>query len=221
MYPVENNIHGMQNHVQDTGNRDSPTRVASSGSDTESSSSAVAAVATSTTTTNNNNNNNKVTSTLRHSSTRKEQLQQSFHVYLAIEMVWHVSLLAACYRYRPLVKLSQTGTGQKFLQCLYRISGSSSSSITKTTPPPPWWQRMQHRVDTIPFFPQNNKQRILVACSEWFLFNKVLGIPLWPSKLLLAAWLYTSWEHYRYGTTTTMDTTTTTSSSSTTTPPKQ
>ena len=37
----------------------------------------------------------------------------------------------------------------------------------------------------------------MVAASEWFVFNKTIGIPLFPSKLLLAAWLSKQWEHYK------------------------
>lgn len=37
----------------------------------------------------------------------------------------------------------------------------------------------------------------MVAASEWFFFNKAIGIPLWPTKLLLAGWLSQKYEEYR------------------------
>mmetsp|Transcript_16107 Transcript_16107/g.23703 ORF Transcript_16107/g.23703 Transcript_16107/m.23703 type:complete len:174 (-) Transcript_16107:211-732(-) len=105
--------------------------------------------------------------------------------YIGIEAVWHVALFTACYRYRPFVRLSKTASGHKLLTSLRRrISGSNitqkSSSLLSSSPP---WKK--HRWAS--WMPP---RRTVVAASEWFFFNKVIGIPLWPTKILLAGWIH-------------------------------
>lgn len=125
---------------------------------------------------------------LKHSPTRTEALQKSLPVYLAIEAAWHISLFAACYRYRPLAQLGRTRAGKKLMERLQTLTSFSTHSKA------PWWQDLHSRFQALPL--PGNKQRLVVALSEWFFFNKAIGIPLWPTKILLAGYLYQTWEHF-------------------------
>jgi len=111
----------------------------------------------------------------------QEQIQQSLGFYVAIESTWHVALYAACYRYRPFVLLSKTAAGKQTLTRLQNWRGSSQSGGTSNA-----WSAMQRGIKAIPL---RHPQRAVVALSEWFFFNKVIGIPLFPTKVLLAGWL--------------------------------
>ncbi|CAB9502880.1 expressed unknown protein [Seminavis robusta] len=134
---------------------------------------------------------------LNRSPTRKEQLQKSLGFYVAIETAWHLALFAACYRYRPMMRLSKTAAGKRVLQQLQGWTkrrrtenrGSSTGGTGSRV-----WQSMQRTVQAIPVV--RDPQRAVVAFSEWFFFNKTIGIPLWPTKLFLAAWLSQKFEQY-------------------------
>ena len=112
----------------------------------------------------------------------------SLGFYVAIECVWHVSLFAACYRYRPMVKLGNTRFGKQIIdqvnQRFHTIGGGASRQAFR--------ERLSKVVRKVP-----GGQRTVVAASEWFFFNKAIGIPLWPTKLLLAGWLGAKLEEYQ------------------------
>jgi len=101
----------------------------------------------------------------------KERVMNSLYYYIGIEAAWHVALFAACYRYRPLVQLSKSDVGQRVITMIQK-------RLPKTTTTPS-------------FIPPNItcQRTVVAAASEWFFFNKVVGIPLWPTKVLLAGWL--------------------------------
>lgn len=116
----------------------------------------------------------------------------SLGAYVFIESTWHIALFAVCYRYRPLYQLSQKSAyGRRLVQKLSRqadqynrssvSSSSSASSLTKN--PASTRQSIITVSSRIPWRPS---YRTAVAASEWFLCNKMIGIPLFPSKLVLA-----------------------------------
>lgn len=108
----------------------------------------------------------------------KKNAGSSFVYYIGIEAAWHTALFAACYRYRPFVCLSKSTSGQKLLTSFRRIicTKNASSSVCS--------KLQSNRFGWIP-----GGTRTVVAASEWFFFNKVIGIPLWPTKILLAGWI--------------------------------
>lgn len=129
--------------------------------------------------------------TLQYNPTNRQNMQKSLGFYVAIETTWHVCLFAACYRYRPLHRLTQTAAGRRMMhqaQLLWKgrngTRNSNSSNKHK-------WQLPQW-MSQIPI-----SQRSMVAASEWFVLNKTAGIALFPSKLLLAGWLSKQFEKYK------------------------
>ena len=135
---------------------------------------------------------------LKHKVTQAvEKASDSLGYYVAIEAIWHVGLFATCYRYRPLVHISKNTKYGKMLvekiqqQMHSRMTSSSSSSSSTGS------SRLQSLLGQLSSSGKNH-QRTLVAISEWFFFNKVIGIPLWPTKVALASYL-----HSKFHTTTT------------------
>ena len=129
----------------------------------------------------------------RHTSMRKEKFQKSLNFYIGIEATWHVCLFAACYRYRPLLKISRTSTGKRAIDRLQTlIKGKQHSNSSSNNNYGKWKGYYQNAVHYVP-----GGQRSLVAASEWFFFNKVIGLPLLPTKLLLAGWMSRKWEEHK------------------------
>ena len=130
---------------------------------------------------------------LKHQVTKVvEKASDSFGYYVGIEAIWHVGLFATCYRYRPLVYISKNTKYGKMIvekiqqQMHSRMSPSSSSSSTSSSTTTSRLQSILGQLSSS----GKNHQRTLVAISEWFFFNKVIGIPLWPTKVALASYLH-------------------------------
>ena len=120
--------------------------------------------------------------------TAKETMQKSLPFYLAIETVWHVALFTTCFRYRPLWRLSQTRAGQQWLGRVKERWGRRS-----------FLPNSNHKYSNNKYYQRYvpGGKRSLVAASEWFVLNKVIGIPLLPTKLYLAGWLLKKWEAHQ------------------------
>mmetsp|Transcript_33178 Transcript_33178/g.96095 ORF Transcript_33178/g.96095 Transcript_33178/m.96095 type:complete len:159 (-) Transcript_33178:267-743(-) len=95
-------------------------------------------------------------------------------LYIGIEAVWHVTLFAACYRYAPVLRLSKTPWGKRFLDTTRTFVAGRSS--------PRWGSAASA---TTNFF-QTPWAR---ASAEWFFFNKVFMPVSWPAKLALAHYM--------------------------------
>lgn len=130
------------------------------------------------------------TSTSTSTSSRNERLTDfwpkgsSLGFYVGIEVAWHVSLFAACYKFRPLVRLTKTSAGKRIVDKVKSwipTPGSRGHTASK------WAGTAVQRIPA-------SGNRTIVATSEWVFLNKVLGIPLWPSKLLLATVLGNEYE---------------------------
>jgi hypothetical protein len=137
--------------------------------------------------------------------TFREKISNSLGSYITIEAVWQVTLFAACYKYRPLVRLGRSERGQRILhkiqttlfgtnntppKSLSSVGGTNelSSEVAVSS-------SLAKRLQSLGICSSSVVQRIpggsrtLFAASEWFFFNKVIGIPLWPTKILLAGWI--------------------------------
>lgn len=82
---------------------------------------------------------------------------KTLYCYATVECCWHVCLFGACYRFRPISHLQASSWGN----ALFERLGQKGES----------------------FFASNWKR----TTSEWFILNKLVGIPLLPAKIALAA----------------------------------
>ena len=95
--------------------------------------------------------------------------------YLGVECVWHTCLFAYCLRYRPTLWLQKTSWGKpiigKFRQrrALRAASGKSENTAFG---------------DGARRFMETPWKR---AGFEWFVMNKLAGLPLMPAKIALGA----------------------------------
>lgn len=127
-------------------------------------------------------------------ATTTEKIQRSLPFYLAIETTWHVALFTACFRYRPVRTLVRTRAGKRLVDGVKRWTTNTNKNKkhkTKNNDRPGWWDRAQGYVRYLP-----GGQRSLVAVSEWFVLNKLIGIPLLPTKLVLAGWMARQWQRH-------------------------
>lgn len=85
--------------------------------------------------------------------------------YLAVESCWHVGLYSACYHYEPLLWLRGRPWGNTLAN--KRSTGRRIGYLDKMLLEAPWKR----------------------AAAEWFLLNKIVGIPLFPVKVALGATL--------------------------------
>jgi len=92
------------------------------------------------------------------------KLGQGLYWYLGMEIVWHTTLMFSCLRFKPLLLLSKTQQGLRFQSWMSRLT----------------------KIDIEAAKSRNSTAR---ATIEWTLFNKVVGLPLWPSKVYLGVWL--------------------------------
>mmetsp|Transcript_13871 Transcript_13871/g.27958 ORF Transcript_13871/g.27958 Transcript_13871/m.27958 type:complete len:187 (-) Transcript_13871:139-699(-) len=127
-------------------------------------------------------------------SKQKTSFQKSLNFYIAIEGTWHVALFTACYRYRPLLKLSRTTGGRRMIDKVQSLIHKRQQSNTSGSPGK--WQEYFQSAATRYRIPGGRHS--LVAASEWFFFNKVIGIPLLPTKLLLAKWMSQKWDAHKH-----------------------
>lgn len=109
--------------------------------------------------------------------------KESFRFFVGIEATWHISLFAICYRYRPLRRLTRTKAGQRLMNRIQNMNifGTSTSTTTKKIKGP---RRKGAWENYLP-----GGRRTLVTVSECFVLNKIFGLPLLPTKLLLAGWM--------------------------------
>lgn len=119
-------------------------------------------------------------------SNLRETLSQSLGFFAVIDAAWHVTVFAACYRYRPLHKFLQTPMGQRwrhrFQKGGYDVWNKDKHQNSR--------ERCQQWVQR--YVPGG--QRSMVAASEWFVINKTIGLPLLPTRLLLAKWMSEKWK---------------------------
>eukprot|EP00977_Amphora_coffeiformis_P026851 scaffold31109_cov175-Amphora_coffeaeformis.AAC.5 len=145
---------------------------------------------------NNNNNNddnsnrNKIRQLFPWSSSSSSSLDNqtiskiraSLGFFAVVDATWHLAVFAACYRYRPIHKFSQTATGQRWMHRLQKMrlwnkTNNNNNQQQNQAPKHPWLNRVP------------GGQRTMVAASEWFVVNKTIGMPLLPTRLWLATWL--------------------------------
>mmetsp|Transcript_28635 Transcript_28635/g.41805 ORF Transcript_28635/g.41805 Transcript_28635/m.41805 type:complete len:203 (+) Transcript_28635:278-886(+) len=122
---------------------------------------------------------NKIIETWTHKVGSWPPTGASVGFYVMIETAWHVSLFAACYRYRPLTKLLNTA-GKSVPS---KFGGSGENTMSKRLK-----DFLEKKSQTLKSNGFAIGQRTAFAASEWFIFNKIIGIPLWPSKIFLAGW---------------------------------
>lgn len=140
-----------------------------------------------------------------------EKISNSLGSYITIEAIWQVALFGACYRYRPLVRLSRSERAHHVLHKVQTTlfgtnnnnsrglvpsvgktkGGGAGDGLSSDAVSGSFTKRLQSLgicsssiVRRLP-----GGSRTLLAASEWFFFNKVIGIPLWPTKVLLAGWV--------------------------------
>jgi hypothetical protein len=153
----------------------------------------------------------------------RERISNSLGSYITIEAIWQITLFAACYKYRPLVRLSRSERAHQVLHKVQTtIFGTNNTPSTKSVPfagggagktkknggtntttnttaddlsSDAVSSSFKTRLQSFGICSSSIVQRLpggsrtLFAASEWFFFNKVIGIPLWPTKILLAGWI--------------------------------
>jgi hypothetical protein len=85
-----------------------------------------------------------------------------------------------------------------------QTNASTKHSTSAGSWPAFWNDKYQYllagtRRNTTSKFSFLHPQRTVVALSEWFVLNKVIGIPLLPTKVMLAGWLSHKLDRYKKG----------------------
>jgi len=83
--------------------------------------------------------------------------EETLYCYIGIEVCWHICLFSACYRLRPISWMQSKPWGN----AIFKKFGQKGETFFASP-----WKR---------------------TISEWFLLNKVVGIPLLPAKIALGA----------------------------------
>jgi hypothetical protein len=114
-------------------------------------------------------------------STMSQSSKESVRFYVAIEAAWHVILFSTCYCYRPMRHLARSKIGKGIVERVHNFTPQSRKTGSSQQGPSRIWQKVK---SSIP-----GGRRTAVAASEWFVLNKIIGIPLLPSKVALSVWL--------------------------------